>query len=108
MYVSVCAFESLWCYSLVVQKCLHVKAPRLRQISPLTAFVLAVGSTSCVAVSIRRDTKKCHSFAPLLPRRRSGRKSYVQGLISTKQGGEEDRTDDGMGDGISPWNVCSE
>ena len=48
----------------------------------------AVDSTSCVAVSIRRDTKKCHSFAPLLL---PERKSYVQGLISTE--GEEDRAE---------------
>ena len=80
MYVSVCAFESLWCYSLVVQYGLHVKAPRLRQISPLTAFVLAVGSTSCVAVSIRRDTKKCHSFAPLLPPEEERAKELCPGL----------------------------
>ena len=65
--------------------------------SPLTAFVLAVGSTSCVAVSIRRDTKKCHSFAPLLLLLPPERKSYVQGLISTEErrgrrGGPDRRT----------------
>ena len=100
-----------------MSKCKHLGSPPIPPHS--SAFVCpgrAVGSTSCVAVSIRRDTKKCHSFAPLLL---PERKSYVQGLISTEgseRAGEAvrrrtrtDRTDaDGMGDGISPWNVCSE
>ena len=85
-----------------LQPCIFPSPP------PCSAFAASVRwAQRAVSRSRFGETRKSVIRSPLFcrRRRRSGRKSYVQGLISTKG---RRGPDDGMGDGISPWNVCSE